>query len=71
MFNNKLKPITDVLLALEIGNNHFENIKKILAKNSFLIVDTFKNIDQDVRCLISTKLWFFYMVDNKIDIWTL
>jgi len=56
MFNNKLKPITDVLLALEIGNNHFENIKKILAKNSFLIVDTFKNIDQDVRCLISTKL---------------
>jgi len=44
------------LLALEIGNNQFENIKKILAKNSFLIVDTFKNIDQYVRCLISMKL---------------
>jgi len=44
------------LLALEIGNNQFENIKKILARNSFLIVDTFKNIDQDVRCLMSMKL---------------
>jgi len=56
MFNNKFKPITDGLLALEIENNQFENIKKILARNFFLIVDTFKNIDQDVRCLISMKL---------------
>jgi len=44
------------LLALEIGDNQSENIKKILARNSFLIVDTSKNINHDVRCLISMKL---------------
>jgi len=56
IFFSKKKLKKNGLLALEIGNNQFENIKKILAKNSFLIVDTFKNIDQDVRCLISMKL---------------
>jgi len=56
IFFSKKKLKKNGLLALEIGNNQFENIKKTLAKNSFLIVDTFKNIHQDVRCLISTKL---------------
>jgi len=56
IFFSKKKLKKNGLLALEIGNNQFENIKKILARNSFLIVDTFKNIDQDVRCLISMKL---------------
>jgi len=56
IFFSKKKLKRNGLLALEIGNNQFENIKKILAKNFFLIVDTFKNIDQEVRCLISTKL---------------
>jgi len=56
IFFSKKKLKKNGLLALEIGNNQFENIKKILVKNSFLIVDTFKNIDQDVRCLISMKL---------------
>jgi len=56
IFFSKKRLKKNGLLALEIGNNQFENIKKFLAKNSFLIVDTFKNIDQDVRCLISMKL---------------
>ena len=56
IFFSKKKLKKNGLLALEIGNNQFENIKKTLARNSFLIVDTFKNIDQDVRCLISMKL---------------
>jgi len=56
IFFSKKKLKKNGLLGLEIGNNQFENIKKILVKNSFLIVDTFKNIDQDVRCLISMKL---------------
>ena len=56
IFFSKKKLKKNGLLALEIGNNQFENIKKVLAKNSFLIMDTFKNIDQDVRCLISIKL---------------
>jgi len=56
IFFSKKKLKKNGLLALEIGNNQFENIKKILARNSFLIVDTFKNIDQDVRSLISIKL---------------
>jgi len=56
IFFSKKKLKKNGLLALEIGNNQFENIKKILLKNSFLIVNTFKNIDQDVRCLISMKL---------------
>jgi len=56
IFFSKKKLKKNGLLALEIGNNQFENIKKTLAKNSFLIVDSFKNLDQDVRCLTSTKL---------------
>jgi len=56
IFFSKKKLKKNGLLAIEIGNNQFENIKRILTKNSFLILDTFKNIDQDVRCLISMKL---------------
>jgi len=56
IFFSKKKLKKNGFLALEIGNNQFENIKKILAKNSFFIVDKFKNIYQDVRCLISMKL---------------
>jgi len=56
IFFSKKKLKKKGLLALEIGNNQFKNIKKILAKNSFSIVDKFKNIDQDIRCLISIKL---------------
>jgi len=56
IFFSKKKLKKNGFLALEIGNNQFEKIEKILAKNSFLILDTFKNIDQDVRCLISMKL---------------
>jgi release factor glutamine methyltransferase len=44
------------LLALEIGDNQFQILAKYLKKNRFKILDKYILINNQVRCLLATKL---------------
>lgn len=44
------------LVAFEIGNNQFGEIKKLLDLNGFWIQDYYRLIDNQVRCLIAKKI---------------
>ena len=44
------------LVAFEIGNNQFGEIKKLLHLNGFCIQDYYRLIDNQVRCLIAKKI---------------
>jgi len=44
------------LVAFEIGNNQFDEIKKLLGLNGFCIQDYYRLIDNQVRCLIAKKI---------------
>jgi release factor glutamine methyltransferase len=44
------------LLALEIGDNQFHILAKYLKKNRFKILDKYILINNQVRCLLATKL---------------
>ena len=44
------------MLALEIGNEQFKKVSKILLENNFRIEHTIKDYKDNVRCLISTYI---------------
>lgn len=43
-------------LGLEIGDGHYIQIKKLLLANSFKIIDRFKLINGEIRCILATKI---------------
>ena len=44
------------LLALEIGDKQWNEIKKELVNNSFKIIDRYKLINDEIRCVLALKL---------------
>ena len=42
------------MLALEIGNEQFKKVSKILLKNNFRIEHTIKDYKENIRCIITT-----------------
>ena len=44
------------LMALELGDNQFLKIKDILIKNSFRILDKYRLIDGEIRCILASKV---------------
>ena len=44
------------LLGFEIGDNQYKEIEKLLRDNSFKIVDRYKMINDQIRCLLAIKL---------------
>ena len=42
------------MLALEIGNEQFKKVSKILLKNNFRIEHTIKDYKDNIRCIITT-----------------
>jgi len=43
-------------LGLEIGDGHYNKIKKLLLANAFKIIDRFKLINGEIRCILATKI---------------
>ena len=43
-------------LGLEIGDGHYIQIKKLLLANSLKIIDGFKLINGEIRCILATKI---------------
>ncbi len=43
-------------LGLEIGDGHYNQIKKLLLANAFKIIDRFKLINGEIRCILATKI---------------
>lgn len=43
-------------LGLEIGDGHYIQIKKLLLANSLKIIDRFKLINGEIRCILATKI---------------
>ena len=41
--------------AFEIGDNQFIKLKKLLSQNGFIIISTFKLINDKIRCLLAKK----------------
>ncbi len=44
------------ILALEIGNNQFLEIKQLLRLNGFIIINHYKLVDSQVRCILARKI---------------
>ena len=44
------------LLAFEIGDKQWNEIKKELVNNSFKIIDRYKLINDEIRCVLALKL---------------
>ena len=44
------------MLALEIGNEQFKKVSKLLVKNNFRIEHNIKDYKNNVRCIISTYI---------------
>ena len=53
-FKNNLK--LNGYLALEIGDNQFKKIQRLLSLNGFIIVSKFKLINDQIRCLLAKKI---------------
>ena len=47
------------LLALEIGFNQYRKVSKVLKSNGYRELSTECDYNQNVRCIISTKVNFF------------
>lgn len=43
-------------LGLEIGDGHYNKIKKLLLANAFKIIDRFKLINGEIRCILAIKI---------------
>lgn len=43
-------------LGLEMGDRHYKEIKKFLFANSFKIIDKFKLINGEIRCILAMKI---------------
>ena len=43
-------------LGLEMGDCHYKEIKKFLFANSFKIIDKFKLINGEIRCILAMKI---------------
>ncbi len=43
-------------LALEIGDNQFFQLKKLLSQNGFIIISKFKLINDKIRCILAKKI---------------
>ncbi len=44
------------LLALEINNNQYNGVKAILESSGYRIIDRIRDFENNIRCIISTKL---------------
>ena len=44
------------LLALELGDHQFLKVKDILIKNSFRILDKYRLINEQIRCILASKI---------------
>ena len=44
------------LLALELGDQQFFKIKEILAENSFKVLDKYRLINGEIRCILASKI---------------
>ena len=44
------------LLALELGDQQFFKIKEMLAENSFRVLDKYRLINGEIRCILASKI---------------
>ena len=44
------------ILAVEIGNYQFKKVFKMLNKYKFRVIKSFKLVNNDIRCIIATKI---------------
>ena len=44
------------LLALELGDQQFFKIKEMLAENSFRVIDKYRLINGEIRCILASKI---------------
>ena len=47
------------LLALEIGTNQYRRVSRIISRHGFKVIGKEFDYNNNIRCIISTKLWFF------------
>ena len=55
------------LFALEIGNNQYMRVSQILNSCGFRLIGKEIDYNNNVRCIISTKGWFFKFYYNYFD----